>query len=127
MRVLLKDGCGTCCTPFPNLFEINNLQTTICSALKWSQSICGVALMPLAPIKMCLKNVLDVQNSLQAVPQLLYIKIAVVVQGAGDGWCHRHASRMDTPRQTRYTINHKGKIPYIGVYLMAVEDDPQAT
>ena len=55
------------------------------SVLKWSQSMSGVALMPLAPIRMCQKNVLNVQNSLQAVPQLQYIKIAVVVQGAGDG------------------------------------------
>ena len=34
---------------------------------------------------MCQKNVLNVQNSLQAVPRLQYIKIAVVVQGVGDG------------------------------------------
>ena len=77
--MLLKDGCGTCCTPFPTLFEINTLHTTIRSVLKWSQSINGVALMPLAPIKMCQKNVLNVQNSLQAVPQLQHIEIAVVV------------------------------------------------
>ena len=83
--VLLKDGCGTRCTPFPNLFEINTFHTTMCSALKWSQWISGVALMGLAPIKMCQKNVLNVQNNLQAVLQLQYIKIAVVVQGAGDG------------------------------------------
>ena len=31
------------------------------------------------------RKVLNVQNSLQAVLQLQYIKIAVVVQGAGDG------------------------------------------
>ena len=68
--VLLKDGRGTRRTPFPNLFEINTLHTTMCSVLKWSQSISGVALMPLAPIKTCQKKVLDVQNSLQTVPQL---------------------------------------------------------
>ena len=83
--MLLKDGCGTHCTPFPNLWEINTLHTTIRNVLKWSLSISGVGLMPLAPIRMCQKNVLNVQNSLQAVPQMQYIKIAVVVQGAGDG------------------------------------------
>ena len=72
MWVLLKDGCGMRCTPVPNLLEINTLHTTICSALKWSQSISGVALMPLAPMKVVPKrNVLDVQNSLQAVPQAI--------------------------------------------------------
>ena len=83
--MLLKNGRGTRCTPFPNLFETNTLHTTICTVLKWSRSISGVELMPLAPVRMCQKNVLDVQNSLQAVPQLQHIKIAVVVQGAGDG------------------------------------------
>ena len=72
-------------TPFPNLFEINTLYTTMCSALKWIQSISGVPLMPLVLIRMCHKNVLSVQNNLQAVLQLQYFKIAVVVQGAGDG------------------------------------------
>ena len=58
------------CTPFPNPFEFNTLHTTICSVLKWGQSISGIGLMPLAPIRVCQKNVLNVQNSLQAVPQL---------------------------------------------------------
>ena len=70
MRLLLKDGCGTFCTPFTNHFEINTLHTTICSVLERTQSICGVALIPLVPITMCQKDVLHVQNSLQAVPQL---------------------------------------------------------
>ena len=65
--------------------EIPRHCAQISSVLKWSQSISGVALMPLAPIRMCKKNVLNVQNSLQAVQQLQYIKIAVVIQGAGDG------------------------------------------
>ena len=68
LRVLLKDGCGTWCTPFPNLFEINTLHTTIYIVLKWSQSICGAALMLRAPTTMCQQNVLDLQNCLQAVP-----------------------------------------------------------
>ena len=42
MRVLLKDGSGTRCAPFPNHFEINTLHTTICSVLKRSQSSCMV-------------------------------------------------------------------------------------
>ena len=72
-------------TPFRNLFEISTLHTTICRVLKWSRLISGVALMPLAPIRMCQKNVLNVKNSLQGVPQLQHIKIAVVVQRAVDG------------------------------------------
>ena len=43
------------------------------------------------------------------------------------GWCCGHASRTDTPLQTHYVINHKGKIPYIGAYLMVVVDYPQAS
>ena len=41
----------------------------------------GVALMPLAPITMCQKNVLDVQNSLQAVLQLEYNKVTLAAWG----------------------------------------------
>ena len=59
--------------PFPKLFEIYTLHTTMCSVLKWSQSFISAALMPLVRIKMCQKNVLNVQNSLQAVPQLRYM------------------------------------------------------
>ena len=70
--MLLKDGCGTRCTPFPNLFDINTLHTTIRNVLKWSQSISGVAPMSLARIRMCQNNALNVQNSLQAAPQLQY-------------------------------------------------------
>ena len=69
----------------PGIGHSQGMFSTIYSVLKWSQSINGVVLMPLAPIRLCQKNVLNVQNSLQAVPQLQYIKIAVVVQGAGDG------------------------------------------
>ena len=49
MWMLLKDGCGRRCTPFPNLLEINTLHTTICSVLEWSQSISGVASCRLHP------------------------------------------------------------------------------
>ena len=57
--VLLRDACGTYCTPFPNIFEMKTLHTTICSALKWSQSISGIAPMPLAPIRMRQKKCLE--------------------------------------------------------------------
>ena len=77
--MLLRDGGGTCCTPFPNLFEINTLHATVSCVLERSQAICGVALMSLSPIWMCLKDVLDVKNGLQTVAQLQYMKIVVVV------------------------------------------------
>ena len=60
--MLLKDGGGTCCAPFPNLFEINNLDPIASRVLERSQAIRGAALMSLSPIWMCLKNVFNVQN-----------------------------------------------------------------
>ena len=70
MRVFLKDACGTSCTALRNHFEMNTLHTTICSVLEQSEPMCGVALMPIVPIRMNHKNVLYVEISLQVVPPL---------------------------------------------------------
>ena len=65
----------------------------------------------MSAITMCQKNVLNVQNSLQAVPQLQYIKIAVVVQGRGDGKLNSRPVETPIGICTRMTLGPGPPLP----------------
>ena len=79
--------------PVPNLLEINTLHTTICSVLKWSQSIGGATLMPLAPIRMCqkkkgwmYKTAFRRSRNCSAVKLRLWFRVRVVENKFSAGW-----------------------------------------